>query len=77
MDPELLLWVQATLIVTSVEAYRRWVRPLAATEKEQFWQEARRVGVRLGDRARPEPTGLAGTAGLLVVDARRPTARSR
>ena len=48
MDPELLLWVQSTLIVTSVEAYGRWVRPLAATEKEQFWQEARRVGVRLG-----------------------------
>jgi uncharacterized protein (DUF2236 family) len=48
MDPELLLWVQSTLIVTSVEAYQRWVRPLAAAEKEQFWQEARRVGVRLG-----------------------------
>jgi uncharacterized protein (DUF2236 family) len=48
MDPELLLWVQSTLIVTSVEAYQRWVRPLSAAEKEQFWQEARRVGVRLG-----------------------------
>jgi uncharacterized protein (DUF2236 family) len=48
LDPELLLWVQATLIVTSVEAYSRWVRPLSAEEKEQFWQEARRVGVRLG-----------------------------
>jgi uncharacterized protein (DUF2236 family) len=48
MDPALLLWVQATLIVTSVAAYQRWVGPLAAAEKEQFWQEARRVGVRLG-----------------------------
>ena len=48
LDPELLLWVQATLIVTSVEAYERWVRPLSATDKEQFWHEARRVGVRLG-----------------------------
>jgi uncharacterized protein (DUF2236 family) len=48
MDPELLLWVQATLILTSVEAYQRWVGPLTHAEKEQFWQEARRVGVRLG-----------------------------
>jgi uncharacterized protein (DUF2236 family) len=48
MDPELLLWVQSTLIVTSVAAYQRWVGPLTPAEKEQFWQEARRVGVRLG-----------------------------
>ena len=48
LDPALLLWVQATLIVTSVEAYSRWVGPLSAAQKDQFWQEARRVGVRLG-----------------------------
>jgi len=48
LDPELLLWVQVTLIWTSVEAYGRWVGPLSAAEKEQLWQEARRVGVRLG-----------------------------
>jgi uncharacterized protein (DUF2236 family) len=48
LDPELLLWVQATLIVTSVEAYGRWVAPLADRERERFWAEARSVGVRLG-----------------------------
>lgn len=48
MDPELLLWVQTTLIVTSVRAYRRWVGPLTRTELDRFWQEARSVGVRLG-----------------------------
>jgi uncharacterized protein (DUF2236 family) len=48
LDPELLLWVQATLIVTSVRAYVRWVGPLSAGQREQFWQEARSVGVRLG-----------------------------
>ena len=48
LDPELLLWVQVTLIVTSVRAYLRWVGPLSPHEREQFWQEARRVGVRLG-----------------------------
>lgn len=48
LDPELLLWVQATLIVTSVRAYERWIGPLADAEREQFWQEARQVGIRLG-----------------------------
>ena len=48
LDPELLLWVQVTLIVTSVRAYGLWVRPLSVAEREQFWQEARAVGVRLG-----------------------------
>jgi uncharacterized protein (DUF2236 family) len=56
MDPALLLWVQATLIVTSVEAYQRWVGPLSLLEKEQFWQEARRVGVRIGIPLDQSPT---------------------
>jgi uncharacterized protein (DUF2236 family) len=48
LDPALLLWVQATLIVTSVAAYQHWVGPLSAEERDRFWQEARAVGVRLG-----------------------------
>jgi uncharacterized protein (DUF2236 family) len=48
LDPTLLLWVQATLIVTSVRAYDAWVGPLQASDREAFWQEARAVGVRMG-----------------------------
>jgi uncharacterized protein (DUF2236 family) len=48
LDPELLLWVQATLIVTSVRAYLRWVGPLSTADLEAFWSEARSVGVRMG-----------------------------
>ncbi|TAM76776.1 MAG: DUF2236 domain-containing protein [Chloroflexota bacterium] len=48
MDPELLLWVQATLIHTSVLAYERWVGPISPAERDAFWAEARAVGVRLG-----------------------------
>jgi uncharacterized protein (DUF2236 family) len=48
LDPELLLWVQVTLIISSVRAYQRWVAPLTKSELEQFWQEARSVGTRLG-----------------------------
>jgi uncharacterized protein (DUF2236 family) len=48
LDPELLLWVQVTLIMTSVRAYRRWVGPLDRSDLEAFWSEARSVGVRMG-----------------------------
>ena len=48
LDPELLLWVQATLVVTSVRAYRRWVGSVSDIEADALWQEARGVGVRLG-----------------------------
>lgn len=48
LDPELLLWVQATLLVTSVRAYEAWVGPLTTSDREAFWQEARAVGQRLG-----------------------------
>jgi uncharacterized protein (DUF2236 family) len=55
LDPELLLWVQATLIVTSVRAYRRWVGPLDRAAVETFWSEARSVGVRMGIPLRISP----------------------
>ncbi|MBA3851162.1 MAG: DUF2236 domain-containing protein [Chloroflexi bacterium] len=48
LDPDLLLWVQATLIMTSVRAYERWVHPLSMAERDRFWSEARSVGVRIG-----------------------------
>ncbi len=48
LDPDLLLWVQATLIMTSVRAYERWVARLTPEERERFWAEARSVGMRIG-----------------------------
>ncbi len=48
LDPALLLWVQATLFRTSIEAYRAWVGPLTDEDVEVYWQETRRVGQRLG-----------------------------
>lgn len=55
LDPQLLLWVQATLIVMSVRAYGRWVGPLSPEDREAFWQEARGVGQRLGIPLRHSP----------------------
>jgi uncharacterized protein (DUF2236 family) len=48
LDPELLLWVQATLVVTSISAYRAWVGPVTDDEADELWQQARGVGVRMG-----------------------------
>ncbi len=48
MDPDLLLWVQVTLVWTSVQAYERWVGHLDAADREELWAEAREVGRRLG-----------------------------
>ena len=48
LDPELLLWVQVTLIVTGFDAYERWVGPLDDLDRDELWQDARRVGQRLG-----------------------------
>jgi uncharacterized protein (DUF2236 family) len=55
LDPQLLLWVQATLLVMSVRAYEAWVGPLSAADREAFWQEARVVGQRLGIPERVSP----------------------
>jgi len=48
LDPALLLWVQVTLIVTSIQAYERWVGPLTPGDRERFWAEAREYGQLLG-----------------------------
>jgi uncharacterized protein (DUF2236 family) len=48
LEPRLLLWVQATLVVTSVRAYEAWVGPLTPQARDRLWQEARATGQRLG-----------------------------
>jgi uncharacterized protein (DUF2236 family) len=48
LDPDLLLWVQATLIMSTLQAYDRWVEPLSPADREAFWDEARQVGVHIG-----------------------------
>ncbi len=63
LDPQLLLWVQVTLIVTSVRAYERWVGPLTDAQRNRFWEEARAVGVRLGIPLALSPAGWPGLMG--------------
>lgn len=47
-DPELLLWVHATLVDTVLQCYQLFVGPLTQTEQEQYYQESKASGHLLG-----------------------------
>ena len=44
LDPELLLWVHATLIDTSLEIYTRYVHGLTAAELDRYYEEMKTLG---------------------------------
>jgi uncharacterized protein (DUF2236 family) len=58
-DPALMLWVHATLVETSLAAYGRFVRPLAADEEERYYREMAIVGRLFGTSASVIPACLA------------------
>jgi uncharacterized protein (DUF2236 family) len=58
-DPELGLWVHATLVNSSLVAYERFVRPLGPRERARFYRESRIVASLL-DLPQPRvPSTLA------------------
>ena len=48
MDPDLLLWVHATLVDSALVTYETFVGRLAADERETFYQESKVAGELLG-----------------------------
>lgn len=54
-DPELSLWVHATLIDSTIVAYDAWLEPLTRTRRTAFYDETRAVGRAFGipDRLLP------------------------
>lgn len=42
MDPDLLLWVHATLVDSALETYERFVRPLDQEVRERYYQQMKR-----------------------------------
>jgi len=42
MDPDLLLWVHATLVDTALDVYRRFFRPLPDVDEERYYGEMKR-----------------------------------
>lgn len=47
-DADLLLWVHATLVDTSLLIYRRFVRPLSEAELRSYYADMKRLGGLLG-----------------------------
>jgi len=48
MDPDLLLWVHATLIDSALVSYETFVAPLTGDARERFFQESKLLGTLLG-----------------------------
>src|SRR5436190_925501 len=48
LDPDLLMWVQATLIDTSLLIYDRYVQPLSQAERAAYYEEMKPVAEAYG-----------------------------
>ncbi|MGN6379112.1 MAG: oxygenase MpaB family protein [Gaiellales bacterium] len=58
-DPELQLWVHATLVECSLSVYERFVAPLTCDERERYYREMRIVGRLFGVPGGTLPRSLA------------------
>src|SRR5919201_4124212 len=47
-DPDLLLWVHATLVDSALVVYERFVGPLTPAERAGFWEESKVTARLLG-----------------------------
>jgi uncharacterized protein (DUF2236 family) len=59
MDPNLLLWVHATLVDSALETYERFVRPLRPQVRERYYHEMKSQALAFGVPAETLPAGLA------------------
>jgi uncharacterized protein (DUF2236 family) len=47
-NPELLMWVHATLVRTSLDVYTRYVGPLSIAEQRSYYEEQKLLGEKFG-----------------------------
>ena len=47
-DPELLLWVHATLVDSALATFGLFVKPLSVDERREYYRETKRLGILLG-----------------------------
>jgi uncharacterized protein (DUF2236 family) len=54
-DPDLAMWVHATLVFTALETYERFVQPLSQRSRARYFEEAKVFGALFGadDRVMP------------------------
>ncbi|HEY8829595.1 MAG TPA: oxygenase MpaB family protein [Candidatus Limnocylindria bacterium] len=78
-DPALLLWVQATLVLTSLRLYELIVGALPAADREAYWQETRPIAAALGIPLTAQPVTIADLERyerLMLATAARPDTTS-
>lgn len=84
LDPELLCWVNATLLGTAAQLYQRIIRPLSTSDLDEFVADSRRVGEVFGCPLDAQPSTWSDferywddtVASLAVDDTARRVARS-
>ncbi|HEY7738335.1 MAG TPA: oxygenase MpaB family protein [Candidatus Limnocylindria bacterium] len=59
LDPELLLWVHATLVDTALRMHDRFIARLSPDEMDTYHREAAEIAIRLGVPERMIPASLA------------------
>jgi uncharacterized protein (DUF2236 family) len=57
-DPDLSLWVHATLVDTTIVAYDAWIEPLARAARERYYAETLAIGRAFGVPAERLPADL-------------------
>src|SRR5262245_8994861 len=58
LDPDLSLWVHATLVDSTMAAYDAWVEPLSRDERARYYEETLPVGRAFGIPASRLPVDL-------------------
>ena len=59
LDPELLLWVHATLVDTAILVHGQWVRPLGEAEQSAYYEEMKTIARLFGTPEDAIPGTLA------------------
>jgi uncharacterized protein (DUF2236 family) len=57
--PELVMWVHATLVHTSLLVYQRYVRPLTISEQRRYYEEQKLLGEQFGVPREHQPETFA------------------
>jgi len=57
-DPDLQMWVHATLVATSLAVYTRWIGPLSVGDQRRFYEEQKTMGEAFGVPRDHQPSTL-------------------
>lgn len=77
LDPDLMLWVWATLVDTQVLSYERYVRPLGAAERDRLYREWLAIGRACGIPLRRLPPTWDAFRAYVATVALEPTPTAR